>query len=294
MFNRPAYITALVISVLFCSHSYAEEVNIKHENLILNANLQRIDEQPLSGRVALITHGTLAHNQMEIISTLQSLLTDEELPSLAINLSLGIDNRHGMYDCTTPHKHKHSDALNEIDLWLKWLKDHGADEIVLVGHSRGGNQTAWYSDTHPNNAIAQVLIAPATWSEAAARENYEQRYNKPLVSAFNQAKQAASDDMMISTDFIYCADTKATAGSFIDYYRPDPRFNTPTLLLETTLPSLVIIGSEDQTVSNLPEAMAEVHNANTKTLLIEDADHYFRDLYADEVVEGIIEFLDQL
>ena len=294
MFNRSGYITALVISVMFGSLSYAEEVKIKHGNLTLNANFQQVDEQPLSGRVALITHGTLAHNQMEIISTLQNLLFDEEIPSLAINLSLGLDDRHGMYDCATPHTHKHTDALSEIDLWLKWLKKHGADEVVLIGHSRGGNQTAWYSSTQPDAAIAQILIAPATWSEVAARENYEQRYNQLLAPVLNQAEQASSDDMMLSTDFIYCADTQVTAGSFVDYYRPDSRFNTPSLLQETTLPSLVIIGAEDQTVSNLPEAMAAVNNTSTETLLIEDADHYFRDLYADEMVEGIIEFLDRL
>lgn len=294
MFNKSGYFTALLTTVLFCSSLSAEDVQIKQGTLALNANLQRVDEQPVNGRVALITHGTLAHNGMEIISTLQSLLADEELPSLAINLSLGLDNRHGMYDCATPHNHKHTDAVSEINLWLEWLKNQGADEIVLIGHSRGGNQTAWYSSLHPDAAIAQVLVAPATWSESDARENYKDRYNQSLQSVLSQAEKAAPQSLMEATDFIYCTDTQVTAGSFVDYYKPDARFNTPTLLQQTTLPSLVIIGSEDKTVSNLTETMAEVDNANIESLLIEDADHYFRDLYADEMVEGIIEFLDQL
>ncbi len=294
MLNRSGYFTALLTSVFFCSPLCAEEVSIKQGTLALNANLQRVDEQPVNGRVALITHGTLAHNGMEIISTLQGLLADEELPSLAINLSLGLDNRHDMYDCTTPHNHKHTDAVSEINLWLEWLKNQGADEVVLIGHSRGGNQTAWYSNLHPKAAIAQVLVAPATWSESDARENYKQRYGQSLQSVLSQAEKMKPDDMMETTNFIYCADTQVTAGSFINYYKPDSRFNTPTLLQQTALPSLVIIGSADKTVSNLPEAMAKVDNVNIESLLIEDADHYFRDLYADEMVEGIIEFLDQL
>ncbi len=299
MFNKLGYFTALftsapIIAVLFCSPLYAEEIQIKQGNLTLNANLQLINEQPVNGRVALITHGTLAHNGMEIISTLQDLLADEELPSLAINLSLGLDNRHGMYDCTVPHNHKHTDAVNEINLWLEWLKSQGADEIILIGHSRGGNQTAWYSSLHPKAAIAQILIAPATWSEQSEHDDYENRYGQSLQSVLSQAEKMKPDDMMKTTNFIYCADTQVTAGSFINYYKPDPRFNTPTLLQTTTLPSFVIIGSEDQTVSNLSESMEAVDNAKVESLLIEDADHYFRDLYADEIVEGIIEFLDQL
>jgi pimeloyl-ACP methyl ester carboxylesterase len=294
MLNRSEYLSALLAAALFCSPLYADEIQLKQGNLTLNANMQLVDEQPVDGRVALITHGTLAHNGMEIISTLQDLLADEELPSLAINLSLGLDNRHGMYDCAKPHNHKHTDAVSEINLWLEWLKNQGADEIVLIGHSRGGNQTAWYSNLYPETAIAQVLVAPATWSESDARESYKQRYGQSLQSVLSQAEKMQPQGIMETTNFIYCAETQVTAGSFINYYQPDTRFNTPTLLQQTALPSLVIIGSEDNTVSNLSEAMAEVDNANIASLLIEDADHYFRDLYADEMVEGIIEFLEQL
>lgn len=299
MFNSPGYVSAILTTVpllagLYVSPLSAEEIQIKQGSLTLNANLQRIDDAPVSGRVALITHGTLAHNGMEIISTLQGLLADEELPSLAINLSLGIDNRHGMYDCNTPHNHKHTDAVGEINLWLEWLKSQGAGEIVLIGHSRGANQTAWFSSQHPQAAIAQLLIAPATWSESTERNNYEKRYDQSLQSVLRQAEEMKPDSLMKHTNFIYCPDTQVTAASFINYYKPDPRFNTPTLLQTTTVPSLVIIGSDDNTVSNLPVAMASVDNIKVESLMIEGADHYFRDLYADELIEAMIEFLDRL
>ena len=283
-----SFITISALSV------QAEEVTLKHNGLTLNANLKAIDDQPLSGRVALITHGTLAHNGMEIISTLQTLLADEDIPSLAINLNLGINNRHGMYDCNVPHNHKHTDAVTEISLWQNWLQQQGAREIILVGHSRGGNQTAWYADENPGSALAQVLVAPATWNHKYASNNYRKRYQTELKPILDRAKQADADSWLENTGFIYCADTSVTAASFVNYYEPDQRFDTPSLLQKTKLPSLVIIGSEDKTVSNLPQAMANVSNDKVKSLTIEGADHYFRDLYADEVVEGIIEFLDAL
>lgn len=276
------------------SLSAAEEVTLQHDGLTLNANLQRVDEQPVAGRVALITHGTLAHNGMEIIATLQELLADESIPSLAINLSLGLDNRHGMYDCATPHTHKHRDAITEINLWQQWLKARGAGQVITVGHSRGGNQTAWFNQHHSGNSLAQILIAPATWSAEGAARNYQSRYQQPLQPLLEQALKQDADSVLSGTGFIYCENATVTAGSFSDYYSPDKQFDTPTLLQRTNLPTLVLIGSEDNTVANLGAAMASVHNPAVQSQTIEGADHYFRDLYADEMVEHIVSFLDQL
>jgi len=97
-----------------------------------------------------------------------------------------------------------------------------------------------------------------------------------------------------NTDFIYCQNTKVSAGSFVSYNQPDTRFDTPTLLEHAKLPSLVIIGSDDHTVSDLQEKMLGVSNDRVQSIIIEGADHYFRDLYADEVIENITEFLEQL
>ncbi len=91
----------------------AEEVTIEHQGITLNARLARTEGWP-RGPVVLMVHGTFAHNQMEIMATIQELLTDAELSSLAINLSLSVDDRHGTFACETPHAHRDSDALDEI------------------------------------------------------------------------------------------------------------------------------------------------------------------------------------
>ena len=51
-----------------------------------------------------------------------------------------VGDRHGTFACETPHAHRDSDALDEIGLWLDWLETRGAERIVLLGHSRSGNQ----------------------------------------------------------------------------------------------------------------------------------------------------------
>ena len=274
---------------------HAEEVTLPFNGITLNADLEGVNEGNLE-QVVLITHGTLAHKDMEIIQSWQELLADEEIPSLAINLSLGLDNRKGMYDCATEHSHKHTDAIDEINVWVEWLTEKkGAESIILAAHSRGGNQTAWFSNQINNDNIkGQILLAPQTWSEDEEKSSYEERYKQPLAPILANALQQKTDNNLNKTDFIYCEDTEVKASSFISYYQPDNRFDTPTLLKKATIPTLVIAGSEDTTVKDLAGAMESINNSLVTTLEIEGADHFFRDLYMDEVIEYSLEFMEQL
>lgn len=287
--------TLLLVSSVLCSTTlHAEEILLKQNNLTLNANLQLAEDSGFD-KILLITHGTLAHNGMEIIATWQSLLEEEGISSLAINLSLGLDNRHGMYDCQVPHTHKHTDAIAEIDTWVNWLKTQGSQSIILAAHSRGGNQTAWYTDTHSDPVIkGQILIAPQTWSETDEEENYAARYQHPLKQQLARARQVAPVQRLTETDFIYCEKTTVSAASFLNYYQPNPRLDTPTLLANTTLPTLVFTGSEDTTVHGLLEKMTALNNALITTVQIDGADHFFRDLYMDEVIEHSLLFIEPL
>ncbi|WP_293267575.1 alpha/beta hydrolase [Neptunomonas sp.] len=284
---------ALSLSLLLANQAlYAKEVTTSYNNHTLNAELLLAEGTSLADGIVLITHGTLAHNKMELISTLQDLLVDSGISSLAINLSLGVDNRHGMYDCEIPHQHKHTDALNEISTWIDWLKHKGAQDIFLMGHSRGGNQTAWFSANNPEKVRAQILLAPATWNEQDEKRNYEQRYNQSLTEVLAKAKLIDKDTWLENTGFIYCPKSTVTTESFVNYYQPDKRFNTPYILNNIEVQTLVISGSEDKTVAALPEMMAQVSNAQVGHSIIEGADHYFRDLYADEVIDLLVEFLE--
>ena len=276
----------------------AKEVTLNHQGLTLNANLEKVDNWP-TGTVVLMTHGTLAHNKMEIMTTIQELLSDQDVSSLAINLSLGLDNRHEFYDCATAHNHKHTDALDEIGVWLSWLKRNGVKQVVLLGHSRGGNQTAWFAVERDNELIKKVvLIAPQTWSMEYATKNYKKQYEKDLGPLLNKAQslvQAGKGSTQLrNIDFIYCKDTTATANAFVSYYNNNPNMDTPYLMPKIKKPLLVIAATEDKVVKNLgniTQPLSDKHGFQLN--VIEGADHSFRDLYADEVVEGIIEFIEE-
>lgn len=274
----------------------AEEVTQQHNKLTLNADLQKIDDWKKHPLI-LITHGTLAHNKMELISTLQELFSEQNISTLAINLSLNINNRHGFYDCATPHTHKQSDAVDEIDIWVKWLKNQGVKKIILMGHSRGGNQTAWYATQNSDAAIKKiVLIAPATWNRESSINGYRKKYNKELVPLLNKAQNLINNGnkkmRLKHTDFLYCKDTAVTAESFASYYDNNKNKDSLYLIPKIKKPLLVIAGSEDKTVRNLDKLVPPLTQKYPfKFKLIDGADHFFRDLYADELVESVTDFI---
>jgi pimeloyl-ACP methyl ester carboxylesterase len=288
----------LIIVVLINSMGVvnAREVNTSYNDLTLNANLELAEGKSLQDGVILMTHGTLAHNNMEIMATLQEVFKEQGQNTLAINLSLSLNDRHGFYDCATPHKHKHTDALDEIGVWLNWLKQQGAKNIVLLGHSRGGNQTAWFASERDDPEIkAVVLIAPALWDAESAAKDYKKRYDKNLQPVLDKAKalsKAGNNAWMEHTDFIYCKDTKVEAATFVSYYDPDPRRDTVYLLPKIAKPVLVFAGSEDTTVKDVDKKVAPLaDDKKIKLVVLDGADHFFRDLYVYDIVENSNEYI---
>ncbi|MBD3609020.1 MAG: alpha/beta hydrolase [Gammaproteobacteria bacterium] len=284
--------------LIMAGQSFANEVRLPHQGLTVHAELVKADTDWKQKPVILMTHGTLAHNRMEIINTLQTVFKDRGYSSLAINLSLGLSARKGMYDCSAPHTHKHTDALDEIGLWLSWLKQQGVKSVVLLGHSRGGNQTAWFASERDNEAIQSVLlVAPQTWSQEYASKDYKKRYGKDLDTLLTKAKrmvqQGKGQEFLKPVDFIYCKDTSATADAFVNYYTPDLRMDTPHLLNKLNKPVLVFAGSADTVVKGLDKKMASsVKRANVHLEVLEGADHFFRDLYAEDLADMAVEFIE--
>lgn len=277
----------------------AEEVRIKSGALTLNAELDLAADKALTDGVVLIVHGTLAHNDMETLKTLRGVLNDRGLSTLAINLSLAIDDRHGMYDCKTSHRHRHLDALDEISAWVNWLKEKGAGPVVLFGHSRGGNQAARYVAERGNAMISKlVLLAPATWDSARAADGFKKAHGRPLApdlaAAEALSKAGKGDTLLEKPGLLYCPSAKVSAASFVSYYRPDPRFDTPSILGEINVPVLIMAGSNDTVVADLPAKMAGKADGTRVTFkVIDGADHFFLDLYAEDVADAMEAFLTE-
>lgn len=272
-------------------------IRIKHGGLALNGTLSLAAGKTITDGVVLVTHGTLAHNGMEIVKTMQAALADRGINTLALSLGLGLDNRQGMYDCAKPHKHKHFDALDEIGAWVGWLKGQGASRIVLMGHSRGGAQTALFAAERPDPVVSKVvLMAPMTYDEKVEAAGYQARYGQPLAGPLAIAtalvKAGKGGDMMKNTGFIYCPDATVSADAFVSYYQPDPRLGVVAPLSRIAAPTLVIAASDDQVVKDLPEAVKPLADGKKVTLVtIPQSDHFFLDFAAEDAADAIKAFL---
>jgi len=283
MTTRVLIAGACTVCLMFAALSFhavhAQEVSFPYKGLTLNANLELAANSKIADGVILITHSGLGHYGMEVMVYLQKLLKDRGYNSLAINLSLGINNRHGTYDCAITHRHTNDDAVAEIGAWADWLKQQGVTRITLLGHSRGGAQTALYASQTKNRLIkAVVLIAPATRDNTDAA-TYQRNFNRPLAPVLERAQglhKAGKDSAVLDKiSLLTCGDTSATANSFLSYYAPAAqtlRVDTPALLSKIKQPILA-------------------DGKRVQMKIIEGADHALRDLSADEAVDAIDAFL---
>lgn len=294
--------TTLLMSAFFLSAlsfaATAEEIKQKLNGLTVNANLVLAEGKTLNDEIVLFTHGTLTHNGREPYGAIQELLAEAGISSIAPNLSFDVNDRKGEHDCNVLHTHQHDDAMVEIGFWLDWLKKQGTSEVVLMGHSRGGNQTAWYSVENDSDLIKKVvLIAPATWSQQAEEKGYKKSYGVELPGLLKSAQklvdEGKGESQLTKTNFIYCKEANVTAEAFVSYYRNDERMDTPTLLKKAVKPTLVIIGSADKVVADLTDKMEQVDNAMVSTYIVEDSDHFFLDLFTEELVEEAVTFIEE-
>lgn len=290
---------ALPLGVAGTSTARAAEARIPHHGLTLNGELELASGRSVRDGLVIMVHGTLAHARMEIMQGLQASFRARGLSTLAITLSLGIDDRRGMYDCAVAHRHRHDDALGEIAAWIGWAKQQGAKDLVLLGHSRGGNQVARYVTERDDPTIdTVVLIAPLVSYAAQVRAEYEKRFGVPLAPVLARAKQMMEGGQRRAeigkTGFLSCKEATVSAESFVSYYDDDRRMDTAYLLRNYKKNALVVSGTQDTVVTGLESRMMSLADGKrVKLVSLEGADHMFRDLYLDDIATLVREFRDQ-
>lgn len=280
---------ALIASLAAASLSAHAQQEVTRDGLFA-------DWYPADGETAvLVVHGTLAHKRMEIIETLSSLLNEDyDMPVLAPNLRLNQADRPGMIDCGLPHGHTHSEAVGEIAGWVDWLAAKGYEQVAIMGHSRGGAQVAAYLLEPSDVVVAAGLVAPATYDADTAAQSYKAATGSDLSELLASARSMAPSDQMQVPRFVYCEDATVTAEAFLGYHEPSDLYDTPTLLTNIQTPVQIIMGSEDTVVADLPDRLNDVQaRGEFSVVTVDGADHFFRDLYADDVVTEFTDFLDR-
>jgi pimeloyl-ACP methyl ester carboxylesterase len=299
-FLSRSYVLVL-IGTLMAGQCIAEVVELPYRDLTLNANLSLAPGRSLSDGVVLITHGTQAHSGLELMRGLQESLLERGRNSLAINLSFGVDDRHGLWDCGVPSRYRHEDAIGEIGAWVEWLESRGANDLVLMAHSRGGSQSLWYAAEHDSETIKSlVLLAPGLSTPEREIETYRKRFDKDLLPLLTRAQtlvtEGRGNTLLEGVPFlVICPETSVSASSFVSFYADDARRDTPYWLNKVNKPILIIAGSADTIVPELPERVAPfVDGERVRLETVEMAGHFFRDLNLYDAVDAAVAFVESV
>jgi hypothetical protein len=237
----------------------AEEVKIEHLGLELVGNLELAGQQAETGRaVVLIVHDALSFHGAEAPRALQAGLAVRGVASLAITLSLGLDQRRKPFDCTFEQDHRDADAVQEISAWTEWLAGRGAKSVVLTGEGAGALQVATPPETSHAAVRGLVLIAPGPSDDTAVAADYRARFGSGLADVLANAHrvgaEAGEDTIMDVPGFLTCPRARVTAGAFLDAYDRAGRPSLASLLRQRGLPVLLFLGPDDSRAPSFRQA----------------------------------------
>lgn len=295
----------LIITLILCSgacarNAMAEEVIIEHQGLDVVGNLELASGKSLrSDGLVILLHDSLSHHRAELMLAMQDILRGYGINSLAITLSLGLNERRGMFDCSIEQDHRHEDAVDELAAWVAWAKEKGAGGITLLGHGRGANQVALYAINKQEKLLRRViLLAPMMQAFEMAEADYQAQFGKPLRDDLARAEELVANEegstLLDGVGFLQCPSARVTATAFANYYNANPKFVTTNLLQSVSLPALVVIAADDPVAAETEAGLQALgERKSLSKVTIPGADRDFRDLAADEAGKKIRDFMAQ-
>ena len=277
---RKSLCLALSLLALVPGVASAEPVQIKPSLLRLNGNLEMPAGKTATDGIVVILHGTLSWHGQETIVALQKNLKARGVGSLAITLSLGVDDRQRTRRCDIKHDYALAGAKREVGLWLEWLKGQNAKFVDLLGFSRGGAQVAAFAPEF-QDVRRVVLLAPTFATSVEQAEIYKRAFGHDLAPEIEEARKAPLQQRTV--DFLTCKQAPVLNATFLDGYSEMP----PRLAAKTGHPTLVVVAGKDEVVPDLAKRLP----SDVKPVVIDGADHFFHDLYGEEAADAIAKFL---
>ena len=273
------FLLALVVGV-GGGAARAEPVQIKPSLLRLNGNLEMPAGKTATDGIVVMLHGALSWHGQETIAALQKNLKARGVGSLAITLSLGVDDRQRTRRCDIKHDYALAGAKREMGLWLEWLKGQNAKYVDLLGFSRGGAQVAAFAPEF-QDVRRVVLLAPTFATSVEQAEIYKRAFGHDLAPEIEEARKAPLQQRTV--DFLTCKQAPVLNATFLDGYSEMP----PRLASRTGHPTLVVVAGKDEVVPDLTKRLP----SDVKPVVIEGADHFFHDRYGEEAADVIAKFL---
>ncbi len=270
-------------------------ISIKsHNGLVLNANLKSNSQ---SDTIFILVHGTRGYKDMEIIKSLSQKIYDYGYSSLSINLSYDIDNRASEFlSCDRVHTHNEHTSIDEIVSWYRYLENQDYKNIYFIGHSRGAFNVIQAMAIINNNNIKAYLLAPVIDTYLGTKNYYDQEHNLPYETLINNKDEFIISDRYPSINFLFCENAKVSSSTFRSYLDLSKNqtlypftFSIIDLLKDTKSSVTIFSGTDDEILLDSYKKLNQINQPNISHILIDEADHFFRDIYLDDVIDIIFD-----
>jgi pimeloyl-ACP methyl ester carboxylesterase len=246
----------------------------------------------------LLVHDTLGHHSDPAIMRLQAALVANGINSLAISLSLGLNQRKAAFDCGGEHDHRHGDAGDEIVAWVEWLQQNGSARTTLAGVGRGATQAALSVTERPDLVVNRlVLVNPPALSAAAVSQRYQRQFGQPLRPVLEPARKLVDDGegdtLLTAPGFLSCKPARTTAAAFVDYYGGDHRQDIINLLPELRQQTLIVQAGADLDSQNFEKTLSTNSGGNSiVSRTLSGADAGFTGKSGEQLVELFAAFVN--
>jgi pimeloyl-ACP methyl ester carboxylesterase len=277
---------------------HAEAVSHEYLGLTVVGNLELAAAKSLKDDGAvLLVHDSLAHHTDPTITKLQSALLSKGQNSVAISLSLGMNQRKGSFDCTQEHDHRHGDASDEIVAWVEWLQAKGTGRVSIVGHGRGATQAALSAAERQDMGVSRLILAnPPQVALLATGARYQEQFGEPLTPVLEQARKLVEDgegDTLLNVPgFLSCTKARATAAAFVDYYGGDNRQDITSLLPELKQQTLVVVAGQEATAPEFEKTLSLFAVPGRLAFhTVPGADRGFSGISGDDLADLVVRFV---
>ena len=262
----------------------------RDDGIRLNANLS---ENLQNDSVYMIVHGTRGFKTMEIIKSLEEKIILNGHDVLSVNLSYGVTNRDDSFlSCDIKHTHNEHESVTEIISWYQYLLSKNYKKIIFVGHSRGGFNIVQASALIGNKDIELHLLAPIVDTYKGTRDYYMSEHNLPYDQIIQNNDEYMISEKYPPINFLFCENAQVSSSTFRSYLDFTENisnypftFNILKLLNESNNKVSIYSGSADEILLDSYKRFESLNKENIKHYIIDDGDHFFRDIYLDDVID---------
>jgi pimeloyl-ACP methyl ester carboxylesterase len=257
---------------------------------------------PSSDRLILLLHGFGAN-----VSTWDPVLDELGAAGFVVaydRAAFGFTERPESWSGTNPYS-----SAGQLEVIQALIDEFGAGkEVVILGHSAGGNLAAAYAAENPEAVDQLILLDPAIYTSGGTPDWLTWIYDIPqlnhvgpaLVSSIATSGLDLLDrsyfDKSLVTEELkakYTAPLKITGWekAFWNFNKAPRTTNVDKQLASITMATLVITGDNDEVVATADSIRLAGELPNAQLVVIEDCGHLPNEEKSQEFLTAVAGFL---